>query len=92
SNASTILFVVSASVFIIKQKLIILIVLIYYFLIMSFLACCFKKDNDCAFSFNYELYFRMFFLTFSVCEGALGLSILVSIIRRYGTNFSLSVA
>ncbi|KAJ9573759.1 hypothetical protein L9F63_008842, partial [Diploptera punctata] len=26
--------------------------------------------------FNYELYFRIVFLTFSVCEGALGLSIL----------------
>lgn len=37
--------------------------------------------------FNYELYFRVIFLTFSVCEGALGLSILVSIIRRYGNDY-----
>jgi hypothetical protein len=35
--------------------------------------------------FNYELYFVIFFfLVFSVCEGALGLSILVSIIRGFG--------
>jgi len=38
-------------------------------------------------SYNYELYFRIVFLTFSVCEGALGLSILVSIIRGYGRDF-----
>nr|AVN67482.1 NADH dehydrogenase subunit 4L [Nauphoeta cinerea] len=38
-------------------------------------------------NYNYELYFSMIFLTFSVCEGALGLSILVSMIRGYGSDF-----
>nr|UBN08987.1 NADH dehydrogenase subunit 4L [Panesthia tryoni tryoni] len=37
--------------------------------------------------FNFELFFMMIFLTFSVCEGALGLSILVSMIRSYGNDF-----
>jgi NADH-ubiquinone oxidoreductase chain 4L len=37
--------------------------------------------------FNYELYFVMLFLVFSVCEGSLGLSILVSIIRGFGTDY-----
>jgi NADH-ubiquinone oxidoreductase chain 4L len=37
--------------------------------------------------FNYELYFVMLFLVFSVCEGALGLSILVSIIRGFGNDY-----
>nr|AVN68135.1 NADH dehydrogenase subunit 4L [Protagonista lugubris] len=37
--------------------------------------------------FNYELFFSMTFLTFSVCEGALGLSILVSMIRSYGNDY-----
>jgi NADH-ubiquinone oxidoreductase chain 4L len=36
---------------------------------------------------NYETFFRMIFLTFSVCEGALGLSILVSIIRTHGNDY-----
>nr|AVN67804.1 NADH dehydrogenase subunit 4L [Eupolyphaga sinensis] len=36
---------------------------------------------------NYELYFSVVFLTFSVCEGALGLSILVSMIRGYGNDY-----
>nr|YP_010946592.1 NADH dehydrogenase subunit 4L [Margattea multipunctata]WGO57310.1 NADH dehydrogenase subunit 4L [Margattea multipunctata] len=36
---------------------------------------------------DYELFFSMVFLTFSVCEGALGLSILVSMIRSYGNDY-----
>nr|YP_009229022.1 NADH dehydrogenase subunit 4L [Blaptica dubia]ALS20322.1 NADH dehydrogenase subunit 4L [Blaptica dubia]AMW91036.1 NADH dehydrogenase subunit 4L [Blaptica dubia] len=38
-------------------------------------------------TFNYELFFSMVFLTYSVCEGALGLSILVSMIRGYGSDY-----
>nr|YP_010175350.1 NADH dehydrogenase subunit 4L [Torleya mikhaili]QSL98488.1 NADH dehydrogenase subunit 4L [Torleya mikhaili] len=34
-----------------------------------------------------ELYFLMVFLTFVVCEGALGLSILVSMIRTHGNDY-----
>ena len=37
--------------------------------------------------FNYEIYFSMIFLTFRVCEGALGLSILVSLIRTHGNDY-----
>nr|YP_009171522.1 NADH dehydrogenase subunit 4L [Pseudothericles compressifrons]AJW76365.1 NADH dehydrogenase subunit 4L [Pseudothericles compressifrons] len=37
--------------------------------------------------FDYELFFAVVFLVFSVCEGALGLSILVSMIRSYGNDF-----
>lgn len=36
---------------------------------------------------NYENFFRIIFLTFRVCEGALGLSILVSIIRTHGNDY-----
>nr|WHN78754.1 NADH dehydrogenase subunit 4L [Hyalurgus flavipes] len=36
---------------------------------------------------NYEGFFLMMFLTFSVCEGALGLSILVSMIRTHGNDY-----
>nr|AVN67431.1 NADH dehydrogenase subunit 4L [Gromphadorhina oblongonota] len=52
------------------------IVLILYVVLYNYLI-----------NFNYELYFMMIFLTFSVCEGALGLSILVSMIRGYGNDF-----
>nr|YP_010895115.1 NADH dehydrogenase subunit 4L [Fazia fascifrons]WJW73641.1 NADH dehydrogenase subunit 4L [Fazia fascifrons] len=36
---------------------------------------------------NFESYFCMIFMTFSVCEGVLGLSILVSMIRMYGNDY-----
>nr|WGO57895.1 NADH dehydrogenase subunit 4L [Brephallus tramlapensis] len=52
------------------------IVLVLYTILYNYLS-----------SFNYELYFSMVFLTFSVCEGALGLSILVSMIRSYGSDY-----
>nr|UBU97890.1 NADH dehydrogenase subunit 4L [Myrmecophilus kubotai] len=38
------------------------------------------------------LYFSMVFLTFIVCEGALGLGILVSLVRFYGNDYFQSVA
>jgi hypothetical protein len=42
--------------------------------------------------FNYSLFFVVYFLVFSVCEGSLGLSILVSIIRSHGNDiFNLIV-
>nr|URX53690.1 NADH dehydrogenase subunit 4L [Bifiditermes nr. madagascariensis] len=37
--------------------------------------------------FGYEFYFVMLFLVFSVCEGSLGLSILVSMIRGFGNDY-----
>lgn len=39
---------------------------------------------------SFELYFSIYFLTFSVCEGVLGLSILVSIIRTHGNDYFLN--
>nr|QEH58950.1 NADH dehydrogenase subunit 4L [Metrocoris sp. XD-2019] len=36
--------------------------------------------------YTVEYYFLMVFLTFSVCEGVLGLSVLVSMIRCHGND------
>nr|YP_009479370.1 NADH dehydrogenase subunit 4L [Sabethes glaucodaemon]AVV61106.1 NADH dehydrogenase subunit 4L [Sabethes glaucodaemon] len=36
---------------------------------------------------SFEGYFSMFFLSFCVCEGVLGLSILVSMIRTHGNDY-----
>lgn len=43
--------------------------------------------------FGFELYYSLIFLVFSVCEGALGLGVLVNLIRRHGNDLlsSLSV-
>nr|AYQ19080.1 NADH dehydrogenase subunit 4L [Agrilinae sp. 5 ACP-2013] len=37
--------------------------------------------------FSYENYFSMIFMTMSVCEGALGLSILVLMVRTHGNDY-----
>nr|YP_009945222.1 NADH dehydrogenase subunit 4L [Pliacanthopus bimaculatus]ASY97908.1 NADH dehydrogenase subunit 4L [Miromantis yunnanensis]QOE17729.1 NADH dehydrogenase subunit 4L [Pliacanthopus bimaculatus] len=37
-----------------------------------------------------ELYLTMFFMSFAVCEGALGLSILVAMIRTHGNDYFTS--
>nr|WDA94006.1 NADH dehydrogenase subunit 4L [Apotropina sp.] len=55
------------------------IVLILFFLLFIYLNLL-----------GYENYFSMMFLTFSVCEGALGLSILVSLIRTHGNDNFMS--
>nr|YP_009485665.1 NADH dehydrogenase subunit 4L [Cyclopelta parva]YP_010600238.1 NADH dehydrogenase subunit 4L [Cyclopelta obscura]AVZ00801.1 NADH dehydrogenase subunit 4L [Cyclopelta parva]WAL05740.1 NADH dehydrogenase subunit 4L [Cyclopelta obscura] len=42
--------------------------------------------------YNYELYFSLLFLVFSVCEGALGLSVLVSLVRLKGNDYLTSMS
>nr|AML26772.1 NADH dehydrogenase subunit 4L [Scarabaeidae sp. BMNH 1274752] len=37
--------------------------------------------------FKFEFFFGMVFLTMSVCEGSLGLSIMVSMVRSYGNDY-----
>nr|WRO45256.1 NADH dehydrogenase subunit 4L [Majangella moultoni] len=51
--------------------ILILFIILYYYVVMM----------------NGELYMTMFFLSFAVCEGALGLSILVSMIRTHGNDY-----
>ena len=38
-------------------------------------------------NFNYSLFFVVYFLVFSLCEGSLDLSILVSMIRSHGNDY-----
>ena len=52
------------------------IVLRLFFLLLFFLI-----------EINNEIYFRIFFLVFRVCEGALGISLIVAIIRTHGNDF-----
>nr|YP_010954754.1 NADH dehydrogenase subunit 4L [Dorcus tityus]WMW30139.1 NADH dehydrogenase subunit 4L [Dorcus tityus] len=40
--------------------------------------------------YNWEFFFLMIFLTMSVCEGVLGLSLLVLLMRSYGNNYMIS--
>nr|UPL65723.1 NADH dehydrogenase subunit 4L [Enoplops sibiricus] len=43
-------------------------------------------------TFGFELYFIMVFLVFSVCEGALGLGVLVNMIRSHGNDLLSSMS
>nr|APX40183.1 NADH dehydrogenase subunit 4L [Cryptocephalus quadripunctatus] len=43
-------------------------------------------------SFNYEYFFMLIYLTMSVCEGSLGLAMLVLMIRSHGNDYILSIS
>nr|YP_009654923.1 NADH dehydrogenase subunit 4L [Menida violacea]QCI09900.1 NADH dehydrogenase subunit 4L [Menida violacea] len=43
-------------------------------------------------TYGYEMYFSLMFLVFTVCEGALGLSILVTLVRSQGNDYLSSMS
>nr|ASU45969.1 NADH dehydrogenase subunit 4L [Schistocerca lineata] len=64
-----------------KHLLMVLLSLEYIVLSLFMLVIVFLIE------FDYDYFFPVIFLVFSVCEGALGLSILVSMIRSHGNDF-----
>nr|YP_010459020.1 NADH dehydrogenase subunit 4L [Asura megala]YP_010989204.1 NADH dehydrogenase subunit 4L [Asura unipuncta]UUB71784.1 NADH dehydrogenase subunit 4L [Asura megala]WOS95367.1 NADH dehydrogenase subunit 4L [Asura unipuncta] len=77
------MFIIGNLIFVLKHKhlLIVLlslefIVLSIFFFLLIYLTC-----------FEFDMYMLMLFLVFSVCEGTLGLSILVSMIRTHGNDY-----
>lgn len=70
-------------VFCMKRKHLLLILLRLEFIILSIYFNLFIYLR----LFRYEYYFCIIFLTIRVCEGALGLSILVSLIRSHGNDY-----
>nr|YP_010125560.1 NADH dehydrogenase subunit 4L [Sinopodisma qinlingensis]APX55779.1 NADH dehydrogenase subunit 4L [Sinopodisma qinlingensis] len=64
-----------------KHLLMVLLSLEYIVLSLFLLIVIFLIE------FDYNYFFPIIFLVFSVCEGALGLSILVSMIRSHGNDF-----
>nr|UBU97825.1 NADH dehydrogenase subunit 4L [Teleogryllus emma] len=64
-----------------KHLLIILLSLEYmvlftFFMLLSWLGML-----------SYELFFSMIYLVFAVCEGSLGLGILISMVRSHGNDY-----
>ncbi|KAH8415456.1 hypothetical protein KR009_010757, partial [Drosophila setifemur] len=78
-----ILFILGVFCFVSNRKHLLSILLSLEFIVLILFFILFIYLNI----LNYEIYFRIIFLTFSVCEGALGLSILVSIIRTHGNDY-----
>nr|WHM51767.1 NADH dehydrogenase subunit 4L [Rugitermes flavicinctus] len=65
-----------------RKHLLITLLSLEFIVLVLFVIICFYLSL-----FNYESYFLMLFLVFSVCEGSLGLSILVSMIRGFGNDY-----
>nr|YP_010022702.1 NADH dehydrogenase subunit 4L [Sarcophaga diminuta]QOP39550.1 NADH dehydrogenase subunit 4L [Sarcophaga diminuta] len=80
---SSILFIMGVFTFVSNRKHLLSMLLSLEYIVLSLFLLLFIYLN----SLNFEFFFSMMFLTFSVCEGALGLSILVSMIRTHGNDY-----
>lgn len=78
-----ILFIFRLIVFVSNRKHLLITLLRLEFIILILYGVIFICLN----LLGYEYYYRIVFLTFSVCEGSLGLSILVSLIRTHGNDY-----
>nr|YP_009538100.1 NADH dehydrogenase subunit 4L [Auzakia danava]AYN60882.1 NADH dehydrogenase subunit 4L [Auzakia danava]WAX37278.1 NADH dehydrogenase subunit 4L [Auzakia danava] len=78
-----IMFMVGNMIFVSKHKHLLIVLMSLEFMVLSifFLMMMYLM------MINYNMYMLMVFLVFSVCEGALGLSILVSMIRTHGNDY-----
>nr|YP_009742243.1 NADH dehydrogenase subunit 4L [Zemeros flegyas]QID90325.1 NADH dehydrogenase subunit 4L [Zemeros flegyas] len=77
------MFMVGNMIFVSKRKHLLIVLMSLEFIVLSifFLLMMYLSMID------YNLYMLMIFLVLSVCEGALGLSILVSMIRTHGNDY-----
>lgn len=78
-----IIFILGNIIFVSKYKHLLIVLLRLEFIVLRiffFLLLLFSN-------IEYDIYILIVFLVFSVCEGALGLSILVSIIRTHGNDY-----
>nr|YP_009825421.1 NADH dehydrogenase subunit 4L [Malaza empyreus]QIU83236.1 NADH dehydrogenase subunit 4L [Malaza empyreus] len=77
------MFMIGNMIFVSKHKHLLIILLSLEFIVLSiFLSMMIYLMN-----IEFDMYMLMVFLVFSVCEGALGISILVSMIRSYGNDY-----
>nr|ALO76132.1 NADH deshydrogenase subunit 4L [Scirtidae sp. GENSP02] len=66
-----------------KRKHLLLMLLSLEFIVLSLYMLIFFMLS----LYDFEYFFSLMFLTFSVCEGVLGLSLLVSLIRTHGNDY-----
>nr|ARX95736.1 NADH dehydrogenase subunit 4L [Protochauliodes biconicus] len=78
-----IMFISGVWVFVSKRKHLLLMLLSLEFIVISLFIMLVMY----LLIYSYEFFFLMMFLTFSVCEGALGLGILVGMIRTHGNDY-----
>nr|AKM70286.1 NADH dehydrogenase subunit 4L [Cethosia biblis] len=77
------MFLVGNMIFVSKHKHLLIVLMSLEFIVLSmfFMLLMYLMMID------YNMYMLMVFLVFTVCEGALGLSILVSMIRTHGNDY-----
>uniref|UniRef100_UPI0030E1A82D NADH dehydrogenase subunit 4L n=1 Tax=Mecidea indica TaxID=3127717 RepID=UPI0030E1A82D len=75
-------------VFCSTHKHLLLSLLSLEYMVLSGFLCLFLVMMN----YGYEIYLSMIFLVFTVCEGALGLSILVSLVRSQGNDYLSSMS
>nr|WGO62249.1 NADH dehydrogenase subunit 4L [Andraca olivacea] len=78
-----ILFLIGNLIFVSKNKHLLVVLLSLEFLVLGIFFFLLLLLSF----INYDMYMLMVFLVFSVCEGSLGLSILVSMIRTHGNDY-----
>nr|YP_009029768.1 NADH dehydrogenase subunit 4L [Maruca vitrata]AHY24052.1 NADH dehydrogenase subunit 4L [Maruca vitrata] len=78
-----IMFILGNMIFVSKHKHLLIVLLSLEFIVLSIFFFMILLFNY----IEYDMYMLMVFLVFSVCEGALGLSILVSMIRTHGNDY-----
>uniref|UniRef100_UPI003001B22E NADH dehydrogenase subunit 4L n=1 Tax=Desmometopa sabroskyi TaxID=3118444 RepID=UPI003001B22E len=82
-GSSSILLLMGVFIFVSNRKHLLSMLLSLEFIVLILFLMLFVYLN----LMNFEGFFSMMYLTFSVCEGALGLSILVSMIRTHGNDY-----
>lgn len=78
-----IIFLIGNMIFVTKYKHLLIILLSLEFIVLRIFFFFLVILSY----ISYDLYILIGFLVFSVCEGVLGLSILVLIIRTYGNDY-----
>nr|YP_010703580.1 NADH dehydrogenase subunit 4L [Bryodema qilianshanense]WCO86714.1 NADH dehydrogenase subunit 4L [Bryodema qilianshanense] len=80
---SLLIYISGVYVFSSKRKYLLMVLLSLEYIVLSLfmLIIIFLVE------FDYDYFFPIVFLVFSVCEGALGLSVLVSMVRSHGNDF-----
>nr|YP_010292359.1 NADH dehydrogenase subunit 4L [Heniocha dyops]ULO26097.1 NADH dehydrogenase subunit 4L [Heniocha dyops] len=78
-----IMFVIGNLIFVSKNKHLLIVLLSLEFIVLSIFFIMLLLLSF----MEYDMYMLMIFLVFSVCEGGLGLSILVLMIRTHGNDY-----
>nr|YP_009266779.1 NADH dehydrogenase subunit 4L [Cecropterus lyciades]ANK79341.1 NADH dehydrogenase subunit 4L [Cecropterus lyciades] len=77
------MFMIGNIIFVSKHKHLLIMLLSLEFIVLSVYMMMMMYLSF----IEYDMYMLMVFLVFTVCEGALGISILVSMIRTYGNDY-----